>query len=83
MNDSPENEIIWTGDLNDDCTAVWAGLMLRAEWMNGPYWWWAVSDMATDEQITSSNNDPQQCTSGASARERAEKVARIYRQRPR
>ncbi|GEP40795.1 hypothetical protein [Brevifollis gellanilyticus] len=78
MNDNSENEIIWTGDLNDDCTARWAGLMLRAEWMDGPHWWWAVSDMATGEQIISSNNDPQECTSGTSARERAEKAAREW-----
>jgi hypothetical protein len=26
--------IIWEWDLNDDCTARWAGLMLRAEWMD-------------------------------------------------
>ncbi|MDR6568809.1 hypothetical protein [Chitinophaga ginsengisegetis] len=40
-----EEPIIWTGDLSDDCTAKWAGLMLRAEWMEKNYWWWAVYDM--------------------------------------
>ena len=30
--------IIWRGDISDDCTAEWAGLMLRAEWMDDNYW---------------------------------------------
>ena len=37
--------IVWTDDLEDDCIALWAGLMLRAEWMDEDYWWWAVYDM--------------------------------------
>ena len=81
MNDNPENEIIWTDDLNDDCTAEWAGLMLRAEWMHDRNWWWAVSDMASNQEIKSSNDDPQECTSGRVARARAEKVARAYRRK--
>lgn len=34
---------VWTGDLNDDCSCVWKGLLLRAECMDGSYWWWAVT----------------------------------------
>ena len=28
----------WTGDLNDDCTAYWAGFILRAEEMDRRRW---------------------------------------------
>jgi len=52
-----QQPIIWTGDLDDDCTAIWAGLVLRAEWMDEDYWWWAVYDLQDGEnQIDSSNN---------------------------
>lgn len=34
----------WRGDLNDDCTAIGHGLMLRAEQMDTRCWWWAVYD---------------------------------------
>ena len=48
--------IIWNGDLKDDCTAKWSGLMLRAEWMDEDYWWWCVYDVLDNEnQIDSSN----------------------------
>ena len=78
MSAHAEDTIVWTGDLDDDCTARWRGLMLRAEWMNGPNWWWAVSNMATGEEIRSSNDDSRTCTAGASARACAEKVARDW-----
>jgi hypothetical protein len=49
--------IMWTGVLTKDCKAIWAGLMLRAEWMDEDYWWWCVYDMEKEEiQIDSSNN---------------------------
>ena len=48
---SPE----WYGDLDDDCTAKWAGFLLRAEWMDDNLWWWAVSDLETEEELDSSN----------------------------
>jgi hypothetical protein len=35
MISNTDEKIIWNGDLDDDCTALWAGLMLRAEWMDG------------------------------------------------
>ncbi len=73
------NPIIWTGDLNDDCTAIWNGLILRAEWMEKKLWWWAVSvhDGQPDE-IDSSNNYDTPCIGGESARKFAEEVAIKY-----
>jgi len=73
--------IEWKGDLDDDCTAQWSGLLLRAEWMNGNRWWWAVSDIASGKEIDSSNNEGYfevVFTSGAAARHAAEKAAREH-----
>lgn len=79
MNTDTEDAIVWTGDLDDDCTALWAGLMLRAEWMDGPDWWWAVSENATGAEVASSNDDVRSCTRGTDARAYAETAARTYR----
>lgn len=74
-----DQSIIWKGDLNDDCTARWSGLMLRAEWMDEDYWWWCVYDMLDDEnQIDSSNEYDEQIIGGNKAREKAEEIARNY-----
>jgi hypothetical protein len=72
--------IIWEGDLNDDCTAIWAGLMLRTEWMDEDYWWWCVYDLLdeNEEQIDSSNNYEIRYISGELSRNEAEKVAKKY-----
>jgi hypothetical protein len=71
--------IIWTGDLSDDCTAEWAGLMLRAEWMDEDYWWWAVYDMQENEvTVDSSNEYDTRCVGGGAARAKAESVAKAY-----
>jgi hypothetical protein len=71
--------IIWTGDLSDDCTAKWAGLMLRAEWMDEDYWWWAVYDMQKDEAtIDDSNNYTGRFIGGEMSRQKAESVAQKY-----
>lgn len=71
--------IIWTGDLSDDCTAKWAGLMLRAEWMDEDYWWWAVYDMQKNERaIEDSNEDEIKFIGGDAARKKAESVAKRY-----
>ncbi len=71
--------IIWKGNLSDDCTAVWAGLMLRAEWMDEDYWWWAVYDELKNETtIDDSNNYSEQCLGGEIARQKAKNVARAY-----
>jgi len=71
--------IIWTGDLADDCTAKWAGLMLRAEWMDEDDWWWAVYDMEKDEiTIDDSNEYAIRVIGGDAARAKAESVAKKY-----
>jgi|GEM_PF-1478881 len=71
--------ITWTGDLLDDCTAEWAGLMLRAEWMDEDYWWWAVYDMQKDEiTIDDSNNYTERFIGGEIARQKAENIAKKY-----
>jgi hypothetical protein len=79
-----KDPIVWTGDLNDDCTALWNGLMLRAEWMDEDYWWWRVYDMqnenATNEEATidDSNNYDTSFIGGDAARKKAEEVAKKY-----
>lgn len=71
--------IIWTGDLADDCTALWAGLMLRAEQMNDDDWWWAVYDMEQAERVIDAAWEYDALfVSGAIARAKAEEVARGY-----
>jgi hypothetical protein len=73
------NPIEWTGDLNDDCTSIWADLMLRAEEMDKQSWWWAVSDQLSGGlEIGSSNRSDDVCRSGAEARGLAEDCARAY-----
>ena len=74
-----QQPIIWTGDLADDCTATWAGLMLRAEWMDEDFWWWCVYDMEKDEvQVDTSNNYSESFLGGDIARKKAEEVAKKY-----
>ena len=72
--------LVWTGGLDDDCTARWAGLTLRAEWMNGVDWWWCVYDDASGEQLASSNSRhaSNPCNSGDAARAAAEEFARAW-----
>lgn len=65
----------WAGDLHDDCTAEWAGFVLRAEWMNAGDWWWCVIE--GDRQVASSNDASEQVPrSGEAARLAAENAAR-------
>jgi hypothetical protein len=72
-----DNPIIWNGELEDDCTARWNGLILRAEWMDEDNWWWAVSkdNNNQSEEIDSSNNYETNCIGGEKARKLAETVA--------
>lgn len=73
------SSIQWTGDLDDDCTARWAGLMLRAEEMSERIWWWAVSDETLGGvEIASSNEVGTRVDSGIAARHAAESAARSY-----
>ena len=66
----------WTGDLSEDCSAEWAGLCLRAEWMDGTDWWWSVSDMRTQIEIDSSNRHGERFMSGDAARDTTKRTAR-------
>ena len=73
---STSETIQWTGDLKDDCTAIWGGLMLRAEEMDRNFWWWAVvQDEGRGELLYSSHEDDRECRSGVVARQRAESCA--------
>ncbi|WP_442266110.1 hypothetical protein ACSIGC_17800 [Tenacibaculum sp. ZS6-P6] len=73
-------ELIWEGDLTDDCYAKWRGLLLRAEWMKGDFWWWSVYDLLNKEkQIDSSNNYyPETFKNGKLARSAAVQIAKNY-----
>lgn len=74
-----QKPIVWTGDLADDCTALWAGLMLRAEWMDEDYWWWAVYDMQKEEVIIDDSNGYSESFIGGNvARNKAEDIAASY-----
>lgn len=65
--------------MDDDCTAEWAGLMLRAEWMDEDYWWWAVYDMQQGEMTVDSSNEYEiRFIGGEDARAKAEDVAKTY-----
>ncbi|WP_269542913.1 hypothetical protein [Cerasicoccus fimbriatus] len=70
------NPIKWTGDLDDDCTARWAGLILRAEAMDDDVWWWAVTDEEQNLEIDSSNRKSVITQNGKSARLQAEAAAK-------
>ena len=76
---SSKEPIVWTGDLKDDCSAKWAGLLLRAEWMDEEYWWWSVYDIENNEEkIDDSNNYEESFIGGEVSRKKAEEVAREY-----
>jgi hypothetical protein len=72
----------WHGDLDDDCTALWAGFVLRAESMDEDYWWWAVYLEAQRRPIASSNDSDAQPTSGEEARALALRAAKAYLSNP-
>jgi hypothetical protein len=69
--------ITWTGDLNDDCTAAWAGLMLRAEEMERGVWWWAVYDERSG-QVIGDSHGAERYSTGKTARAAAEATARNW-----
>ena len=74
-----EKPIEWYGDLDDDCSAIWAGFLLRAEDMDGKVWWWAVTDLENESiEIDSSNNYETPCIGGREARLKAEQVSKEY-----
>ena len=51
-----KSPIVWKGDLDDDCTAIWNGLMLRTEWEDDDDWWWAVHHISSCKQLRSSTD---------------------------
>jgi len=70
------DEIIWQGNLNDDCTAEWQGMTLHAEEMDKAYWWWAVYDELNELIDDSDSHHPERYKKGKTAREAAELAAR-------
>jgi len=70
--------VSWTGSLEDDCTAEWAGLTLRAEEMERAAWWWAVYDQATGEVVADSHAASEVARNGKRARSAAETAARNW-----
>lgn len=72
----------WRGDLNDDCTAVGRGLMLRAESMSRGVWWWAVYNndgkAGCDQLAASYDQPPHSAKNGKEARACAESAANDY-----
>jgi len=76
-----DNQINWTGDLSDDCSAEWNGFLLRAEWMDDDCWWWCVYDQISGEQLAASNwgtSSWEESRTGDDARAAAEKAARSF-----
>ena len=81
-----EDQIVWTGDLSDDCVAYWQGLTLRAEDMGG-WWWWQVYDDKTSDILcdcygqgmADTGKLPPRRNTGKRAREAAEEAARRCR----
>jgi hypothetical protein len=67
--------IQWTGDLDDDCTASFDGLLLRAEAMDDYLWWWAVYGPAPFRTEIASSGGRPNCTTGSQARAAAEAEA--------
>ena len=67
----------WSGNLDDDCSADWAGFSLRAEAMDDDIWWWCVYEEGLLDRVVSSNDDDDApCSTGDSARRAAERAAR-------
>ena len=63
--------------MGDDCTAIWNGLILRAECMDEDRWWWAISKDNNDplDELDSSNNYDIICIGGEMTRQLAEEAA--------
>ncbi|MBL7704618.1 MAG: hypothetical protein JNM21_03620 [Taibaiella sp.] len=71
--------IEWEGNLEDDCSAHFNGLLLRAEKMEHASWWWSVSLTGKyGKEIDSANNYAHKISSGPAARKAAERVAIAY-----
>ena len=71
--------IEWEGNVEDDCSAHFNGLLLRAEKMQNASWWWAVSPAGKyGKEIDSANNYAHKIPSGTVAQREAERVAITY-----
>jgi hypothetical protein len=70
----------WSGDLLDDCTARWAGFILRAEEMEEGIWWYAAIDTASGAYAVDSTVSQTSASDGISARQRCEEAARAFLQ---
>lgn len=70
--------IIWVGNLNDDCQAEWEGLILHAEEMDRNYWWWQVTNSNNEQIDCSDNYENIKYKNGRQAREAAENAATKY-----
>ena len=66
----------WTGDLDDDCSARWAGFLLRAEEMEDGVWWYAVHDVALGLTIEDSTVLGADVHDSSTARQKCENAAR-------
>lgn len=69
---------LWTGDLADDCSAQWAGFMLRAEKMKEGSWWYSVRDVASGLTVEDSTAMEVEIRDGGAARMRCEEAARRF-----
>ena len=65
---------VWTGDLDDDCTARWAGFLLRAEEMERGSWWFSVTDLPSGSVIHDSDRVGRRIDSASSARQECERA---------
>jgi hypothetical protein len=68
----------WTGDLQDDCTARWAGFLLRAEEMERGNWWYSVTDLVSGATVEDSNFVGGFVGDGAEARKKCEEAVRRF-----
>jgi hypothetical protein len=68
----------WSGDPEDDCTARWAGFLLRAEKMEEGVWWYAVTDLSSGDTVEDSNLVAISVTDGHTARMRCEEAGRRF-----
>lgn len=74
------NPIDWDGDLEEDCSAFWYGLMLRAKKEAEYEWSWAVYDMEGGGHcLGKSEDEVTTCNSGGEARRAAEALAQKER----
>ena len=76
-----ESPPLWQGDLENRCTALWAGLVLHARlvhYEDGDEWLYSVYDEENDIQIAHSVDDEKWFTNGEAARNAAEAIAREY-----